>query len=136
MADLIRAAQPLHGLSDAVAHDVAIRTMTLNAHLVSAITGWPVTAEPPEETGIADVQPWCATEPLLPATWQVTSDSIALRLAQRHHAELILLKSTALPEGSSWRMAAQHGLIDDWFPTLWAMHEPRVAVRWVNLRAL
>ena len=64
--------------------------------------------------------------------WHSTSDAIAARLALSiGAAELVLLKSTALPEGISRADAADLGLVDASFPTV----SGTLAVRWVNLRA-
>ena len=69
----------------------------------------------------------------LPCGWEVTSDSIAARLAQAIGAnELVLLKST-LPTGSASRTAlAQSGFVDAHFPHAAA----GLTVRAVNLRRL
>jgi len=67
----------------------------------------------------------------LPHNWTVTSDSIALRLAQILPAdELILLKSTDPPKSSLADMAAA-GYIDAHLPTI---ASNRIPLRFVNLR--
>ncbi|HWC89814.1 MAG TPA: hypothetical protein VG433_09165 [Pirellulales bacterium] len=67
---------------------------------------------------------------VLPASWDVTSDSIAAHLAGTIAAdELVLLKS-ALPQATSIAAAAAEGYIDRWLPNCW-----RSTVRCVNLRA-
>jgi aspartokinase-like uncharacterized kinase len=69
---------------------------------------------------------------LLPHTWNVTSDSIAARLAQVLSAdELVFLKSAPPPLDSLTELAAA-GYIDAHLPT---MHMNRVTIRFVNLRA-
>ena len=69
----------------------------------------------------------------LPHSWDVTSDSIAARLAVLAGAdELVLLKS-GLPAGSlTLAQAAETGYVDRYFPVA-AAGVPRV--RCVNLRA-
>lgn len=53
----------------------------------------------------------------LPHTWDVSSDSIAAHLANRHEAELILLKGCALPKRRPTAKAlARRGIVDKWFP--------------------
>ncbi len=61
----------------------------------------------------------------LPVGWEVTSDSIAARLAELLNARLTLLKSTPpreFPEESldlrDWRALAEAGWIDGFFPEL------------------
>jgi hypothetical protein len=66
----------------------------------------------------------------LPASWDVTSDSIAAHLAGTIAAdELVLLKS-ALPQATSIAAAAADRYIDCWLPNCW-----RRTIRCVNLRA-
>jgi hypothetical protein len=69
--------------------------------------------------------------PRLVCNWEVTSDSIAARLAQLASAdELVLLKS-ASPRSASWEERADQGYVDSFFPRL----VPYVAqVRWIDLR--
>ncbi len=57
-------------------------------------------------------------EPSLPQTWEVTSDSIAARVANALAAEeLVLLKSTLPPsDRQSVQSAAADGYVDPWFP--------------------
>lgn len=53
----------------------------------------------------------------LPATWQVTSDSIAARAAEMAAAEeLVLLKSAAAPEPATPEHLAATGYVDPFFP--------------------
>lgn len=75
---------------------------------------------------------------VLPATWDVTSDSIAARAAELLDAdELVLGKSTSEPHGSldsdrrDWTRLAQSGLVDRHFPRV----APRVRrIRVIDLR--
>jgi hypothetical protein len=90
--------------------------------------------------GLVIVDPWAFVhdeEPdwsptPLPASWDVTSDSIAARLASLLGAdELTLLKSALPAETKSWSEAAQGGYVDQFFPQA-AAGLPRIRV--VNLR--
>ncbi len=68
----------------------------------------------------------------LPASWDVTSDTIAARVALDLKAcELILIKSAPLPPGTDRRAAARLGLVDPVFPAF-SRGLPRVTYR--NLR--
>ena len=67
----------------------------------------------------------------LPCTWQVTSDSIAARVAARIGAdELVLLKSTLPSAASDLEYWSRHGFVDGYFASAAA----GLAVRAVNLR--
>jgi hypothetical protein len=121
-------------------HWLAIRAMSLNAELLSALLPesqlcaiWP--AE--EHAGLWIIDPWpvlrtadAAGELLLPHSWDVTSDSIAAWLAARSASELVLLKST-LPASCTLTSAAAEGYVDRYFPQA-AQDLPRA--RCVNLR--
>ena len=77
-----------------------------------------------------DEEPWLAREPL-PESWDVTSDSIAARLAQLARAdELVLLKSALPAEETIAEMSASR-FVDRYFPQASAGLE---RVRFVNLR--
>jgi hypothetical protein len=52
----------------------------------------------------------------LPHSWDVSSDSIAARLAARHNADLVLIKACPVPTGPhDWPRLAATGLVDRWF---------------------
>ena len=68
----------------------------------------------------------------LPASWDVTTDSIAARIATRLGADrLVLLKSAVLPEGTDRESAARLGLVDPMFPRV---ARPLERVEWVSFR--
>jgi aspartokinase-like uncharacterized kinase len=55
----------------------------------------------------------------LPHSWDVTSDSIAAQISLRCNADLILLKSCAIPSSNSkydWPALARTGVVDVHFP--------------------
>ncbi len=68
----------------------------------------------------------------LPASWAVTSDSIAARIATHVKASrLILLKSTSIRRDATRHEAARIGLVDPFFPeAARALHR----VEYLNLR--
>jgi 5-(aminomethyl)-3-furanmethanol phosphate kinase len=67
----------------------------------------------------------------LPESWDVTSDSIAARLAELTQAdELVLLKS-ALPMQNTMAELAENGYVDPFFPTA---ARKLAQIRFVNLR--
>jgi aspartokinase-like uncharacterized kinase len=70
----------------------------------------------------------------LPHIWDVTTDSVAARVAAVAGGSLTLLKSTDLRAGTTWQEAAANGLVDRAFPPLVAAS--RIDVSWVNLRRL
>lgn len=138
-ADVVRRLDTVHSIGEDRAHWLALRVLSVNAHLLSAITRAPVVAHPdPEAAGSLVLDPclFCqydAGRPgAVPHCWQATSDTIAARVAEVARADLVLLKSTDLAEGTSWTDAAVGGLVDPLFPASAARLGRRV--RWVNLR--
>lgn len=141
MADAVRRLDQVHGLDATIAHELAIRAMSLNARLVASLLTEMVWCEsfeelPPEPLVMFD--PWRVLSAkaalpgnVLPVGWHVTSDSIAGWIARQLKAdELVLLKS-ALPDGvGSIAEAAEQGYCDTHLPVVW--HQ---AVRCVNFRS-
>jgi 5-(aminomethyl)-3-furanmethanol phosphate kinase len=127
-ADFIRALDHTFALGDVAAHRLALRSLDLTAHVLAALVPdldmiddlaqrefvWnrkrmPVFA-PRRFLEEHDPEP-------LPCCWELTSDSIAARLAVHlEAAELVLLKSAPLPPGTDRRAAAGLGLVDPLFP--------------------
>ena len=108
MIDVVAHRQKAHGLGDAAAHWLCIRVMQTNAHLLAAAWGeavlvddvetWSADATSPTVldpwSWMRSVDPQCVDGPL-PESWDVSSDSIAARIATWLCAdELVLLKST------------------------------------------
>lgn len=145
-ADTVRLWQKLHGISDLDAHCLALDAMAFNEQLLrSALPhsdfarsvadlsrSWTVGMRPILRvrgflTNVAE-----STGELLPTTWDVSSDSIAGWCGAHIGAdELILAKSTDLPEATTFAAARTNGLVDQAFATL----DCPDAVTWVNLRA-
>jgi 5-(aminomethyl)-3-furanmethanol phosphate kinase len=142
LADAIRAADRLHGLDEDTAHWLCVEAMSITARLAAAVLHVPLVREfdrLSDERGcvVFDVQPLLRShEPLLPGSplprgWEVTSDSIAARLADVLLAdELVLLKS-ALPPRCDRAEAAAVGYVDGHFPQAAARLK---RIRCVNLR--
>ena len=139
-ADQVRIRDAALGLSDVPAHELAIAAMSLNARqLCQADTGLKLvsTSESIHSTlrsgdvPVVDAlavlkleEQSVAKNERLPASWDVTSDSIAAWLAVRWNADLVMLKS--VDEDSD-----AHGIVDPWFERT-AKHVRNI--RWINLR--
>lgn len=143
--DAIRAADQRFHLGDEAAHWLSIRAMGLTARLLSALLPdlqWATDVDQLrptcDKTAVLDAEDFLRRrEPTigrapLPHSWQVTSDSIAVRVAEAIDAgELVLLKSMLPPPGTSLQRAAEIGYVDCYFPVA-ASGLSRV--RCVNLR--
>lgn len=127
LADEVRELQRRWSFSDRLAHQLAITAMAQNAHVLSSlIPAAAVFSELSAQAlaeGNARCSVWIPLRPALdlPETWGVTSDSIALRVAQLLKAEnLVLVKSSkSVVDGHGQaRDFANEGLIDSYFPEL------------------
>ncbi len=145
-ADIVREWDRIHGLGDVLAHQLAVRSMDLTAHGLAGLLPGSRVVETVEDTRKAWEQgsvPILAprrfldeidaqTANPLPASWDVTSDSIAARVASFLEAsEFVLLKSASLPPGVDRHGAAGLGLVDPFLPAT-VRGIPRVS--YVNLR--
>ncbi|MSR53564.1 MAG: hypothetical protein EXS09_09795 [Gemmataceae bacterium] len=145
-ADVVRKLDNIHRLGEEKSHWLAIRMMSANAYFLATLLGVPTTASPHHwsqdapsgailvpPTAILDTLRFCESDLLLEHSWQVSSDSIAARVAIALQADLILLKSVDMPPGKSWRDTAEAGLLDHFFSTL--VENSGLNVTWVNLRS-
>jgi len=145
-ADLVRHWDRIHGLGEERAHWLALESLGLNEHLLAEMmpeTCLVETRSDAERVWVAGLRPILhavafvrAEEPHtsipLPHCWDVTSDSVAAWIAALWPAdELVLVKSTAWPDGISVQEGADRGLVDPWFPRI-ASKGP--LLRWINLR--
>ena len=156
LADAIRRADARHGLGEEASHWLCIRLLGVTARMLAGML--PETefvddfgnlqrrlAEPSAATMVFDPGPFLATAELhlpgcrLPRTWQVTTDSIAARLAEVLAADLVLLKSSPPPDAAVdaqdrfryFTELARRDYVDSHFP--WAA-EAVGKVEMVNLR--
>lgn len=105
-------------------HDLAVDAMHLTARLVSKNTGLRISAKPSRTAGacILDVPVWLLDNnrsEQFPAGWDVTSDSIAARVADEYGASLLLAKPAPPPttgRETSLESLADAGWVDRFFP--------------------
>jgi aspartokinase-like uncharacterized kinase len=149
-ADVIRTLDRQHRLGEEAAHWLALRALSLNAAVLQALVPaaqvldhwhhWPALCC----RGVVPIlDPWtfaCADEAQpghLPHSWDVTSDSLAARIAAVAGAyQLILLKSVTVPETMSWTDAGRCGYVDPFFAEACRRAGDALVVRAVNFRAL
>lgn len=126
-ADRVREIQGRWGFDDRTAHAMALRAMEqyglmmtgLRSDLVPAST----TAELHRTREQAQVPVWLPVAPVatardIPASWSVTSDSLAAWLAQKLAAErLVLVKAAELTPATAYVPdLAEHDVVDPAFP--------------------
>lgn len=124
-ADAVRACQQRDGFSDSAAHEMALLAMqSFGRAIVDLLPGAELVVR------LADVDPCIARGALpvcvpvaellassLPASWDLTSDSIAAWVAARLRASRILLiKSASCPSYREPRELADAGVVDPLFP--------------------
>lgn len=140
-AEVIRRLDRTHQLGEETSHWLALRMLQVNTYVLeqlvpdACVVASPRTSRP---LAILDAYAFARQDELhpdhLPHIWDVTSDSLALRVTQVAQAhELILLKSIAW-EGENWDEAAWAGVVDAYFPRLWRS-STTPPTRVVNLRA-
>jgi aspartokinase-like uncharacterized kinase len=145
-ADAIREMDRLHHLGEETAHWLAIRALSLNAHVVRTLV--PECALVSDLTDcrtschrlhVLDAFPFFMADEMrpdcLPHTWQVTSDSLAKRVAVLLQAnELVLLKSVDWT-GANWQEAIEAGIVDGHFGAALTGAGTGLRTHIVNLRA-
>ena len=145
-ADVVRALDCVHNLGDRRAHRLALHAMDLTAIILAELLDGTVvvsTLDAFRAVCSNDSIPILAPRLILdeidssgqdgpPASWDVTSDSIAAWMALHIGADrLILLKSAPLPSGASRVEAARLALVD---PMLPIVAGPLARVEYMNLR--
>ncbi|HEX4129506.1 MAG TPA: hypothetical protein VHZ24_05645 [Pirellulales bacterium] len=132
-------------LDNSTAHWMCVAAMAVNARRIATVLGVPLTGIAPIDNeafvdGLCVLDPWRVLweeEPRLvaerlPESWDVTSDSIAARVAELLGIEELALLKSRLPE-PGWTLAdaVEAGYVDRFFP--WAAR--RLRVRCVDLRS-
>jgi aspartokinase-like uncharacterized kinase len=123
-ADVVRAWDRVHVLSEETAHWLALSALTLNARFMAELLKVRMVADgfalAAAEIAVLDAYAFaCADEGQpgsLPASWDSSSDSVAARCAVVCGARrLVLLKSVTIPTGMAWGEAAEQGFVDRHF---------------------
>jgi aspartokinase-like uncharacterized kinase len=126
LADAIRDLDRLHHLGEEASHWLALAALSVNARFLARLLPGPrVLPRLPEDRDgsgpfILDPLPFFEHDEdqpgALPHLWQVTSDSLAVRVAIRASArELVLLKSISWQGTDDWAKAAWNGVVDPFF---------------------
>ncbi|NQZ52690.1 MAG: delta 1-pyrroline-5-carboxylate synthetase [Piscirickettsiaceae bacterium] len=127
-ADQVRHAQETHQFSDSHAHHMALLAMSQFGLLLSSLVPNCQVLNFPEDpiTTFEGLSVWLPNQQLLTKTalkhsWDISSDSLALWLANELHAEqLILIKQVDLPNNLSISKLSEQGILDRGFPQLYA----------------
>jgi aspartokinase-like uncharacterized kinase len=132
VVDGLRAIDDANPQPDWLMDDLAINALSLTAQIVAHALGLMVTSSPQSARPIVlDVAMWLREipdPPDLPASWDVTSDSIAAAVAITTGRDLVLAKSTPPPTDTvSLQLLAKSGWIDAFFPKAIG---PTAAVLW------
>jgi len=120
LVDGLRAMDAACPQPDAVMHDLAIEALGITARLVAKGTGLPLVDEPRTHDGgsVLATAGWLARKHAianLPASWDVTSDSIAAVIAREFTAALVLAKRVP-PPTSDLLALARSGWVDVHLP--------------------
>ena len=124
-AERVREEERVTGMDDAAAHCLAIRAMEQYGALLCGMEPrlYPV-ANVSEITGAAATVPvWFPAEALdtqadIPASWQVTSDSLALWFAAKINAAGLILIKSVPSSTNDVRALAASGYLDEYFPQM------------------
>jgi aspartokinase-like uncharacterized kinase len=145
-ADAVRGLDQGHQLGEETSHWLALRALTLNAYFlaeilpgVRVVEGLNASRSAWRRGGVTIIDMYRFARgddgrpDHPPHSWDVTSDSMAARVAQVAKAEkLVLLKSIDIPQGMTWAEASRLRYVDVFFPKLVAGEA--FGVEAVNLR--
>lgn len=118
LVDVVRELNRIHGLGEENSHWLALQAMTVAAELIARLIDLPT---PGGRVRIPDPLAFARADEsqpgALPHSWDVTSDSIAARMAIVYGAKrLILLKSIDIPREMDFSQATERGWVDAYFP--------------------
>jgi len=126
IAEAVRILDRGLGLGEEASHWLALQALALNARFLQALLPGAEIVDGYDFARRDEGQPGA-----LPHAWDVTSDSVAARVAAVMGArQLVLLKSVDFPEGIDTHEAARQGLVDTYF----ARAQGAVEVYALNLR--
>lgn len=138
-AEAVRGMQARWGFDDRAAHGMALRAMALYAAQLKAML--PSLPAHEGQADLASVQATTVWSPDLqlaaqldglPEDWRLSSDSIALWLAQRLGADgLVLLKFASPPRAGNASVLSADGYVDACFPAL--LRECALPVYWQSV---
>jgi 5-(aminomethyl)-3-furanmethanol phosphate kinase len=145
-ADLIRDLDRSHELGEERSHWLAVRSLSLAARflvdLLTPKTTLVSTLSNLEEAwgqarvGVVDPLPFARSDALrktaLPRTWDVTSDSLALRLCNSWHLDRLILLKSATP-AANWLESESDEIVDAHFRKLLCSLRKPPEVTVVNL---
>ncbi len=127
VVDAVRKLDAIHALGEEASHWLALRGMDVTGEFLRHAL------RSASRVRVLDCLAFTHADDLLPHSWDVTSDSIAARVAVIHTAErLVLLKSVDVPAETSWETAAEDGWVDPYFPQVVA--EAAFPIQVVNFR--
>lgn len=134
-ADAVRELDRIHKFGEEAAHWAALASLAAPTAILKAML-WPYNL--PKTLEFIDCLAFARSDddkPLsLPHNWQVTTDSLAARIAVvRGCKRLVLLKSLDIPKGTPWDVAAKNGWVDEHFPTI--ARNATFPIETVNFRA-
>jgi 5-(aminomethyl)-3-furanmethanol phosphate kinase len=143
MVEAIRQLDQIHHLGEEACHWLAVRTLTINAHFLAQLLPEARIISDPKQRelgalSIMDMFPFALADETcagrLPHGWEVTSDSLALRVAILTKArKLVLLKSVDPPAGNDWQ-TLEAGVVDSHFREVLFRAPFNLPVEIVNLR--
>jgi len=118
VVDGLRVVDAASPRSPELMHELAIAAMGITGRLVADALGLPVVETPGPGAGVLDMAAWLAASPQwdLPASWDVTSDSLAAVVARATSRGLMLVKSVPPPAALDLRGLAAAGWVDAHFP--------------------
>ena len=141
-ADAVREFDRVHQLPRDLSHNLGVRSMSLSARFVAGLN--PALRYSANESTVVetwkekcvpvlDVAETVLQAAELPASWDVTSDSVAAWIASQHgDSKLVLLKSVDLPNPSiSVVDAVERKLVDSYFPIV---SRDVAQILWCNVR--